>query len=234
MKLIYTLLLTCSLSLAIESRKVVVVMDTGIKSELPIKEYLCNFPNKDATGKGLQDLVGHGTNIAYTILSKMNPKTHCLHIVKWYNSEWDYQTPEGLTNLAKSYYIALEYIQAIRPSYLNMSLSGNAYSLREHYILSTIIEQGATIVVSAGNDGINLSTSCNIYPACHRLRSDRFKVVSSCGIDRVKHLFSNYGGPVNACANGFMVCAGGSCLTGTSQAAAVYTSTLIEADKWDI
>ena len=195
---------------ASETRIRIAIIDSGVDLK-QAKEYMCKTGNYDFTGYGLQDVYGHGTNIAGIFAKRINPKTHCLMIVKFFHT-----TATGIES-------ALEYIQQFKPKYVNLSLTGRFPSAIEEHAIHSLLNSGAVIAVAAGNEGQNLDQNCNSYPACYNIQDPKYIVVGSRGA-----MSSNYGGPVTAIDNGTSVEGFGIVLDGTSQATANYLSKRIQ------
>lgn len=197
-----------------EYREVIVVIDSGIKLDSKILSVLCENGLKDFTKEGMQDSIGHGTNVTNIIVSKMQ-RHQCLSIIKFYSMA----SNTSYTNEA------LLYAMALHPAYINLSLSGLDPDNEEYRLLSQIVKK-TKVIVSAGNNSVNFDKGCNVYPACYKFK-DNFYVVGSVDSNgKVSH-FSNFGKKVEYWENGENVAAGGVTLSGTSQAAAIFTSKLI-------
>jgi hypothetical protein len=200
---------------SIEMREKIAIIDTGINVAPNEKQYICEDGLHDMTGTGITDRHGHGNNIAHIIMANMKP-TQCLIIIKYVDSQ-----DKGL--MGKALLKALE----IRPIFLNLSVSGTDYDSTEHAVLSELVDS-TKIVVAAGNDSMNLnSESCNIFPACYDFKKNFYVVGSKNAITGNPSAFSNYGIQVKHYENGEYVYAGGKTLSGSSQAAAIFTGKLI-------
>jgi len=207
-----------------ETRKVVAIVDTGLPTSSKIKPFLCKNMQTDVTGYGIKDVAGHGTNIAGIIAKTLNPKTHCIAMIKWWHSYYqmhEYLTKHTAEQLIESY---MDAVVALKPSIVNMSLSGGGYSKAERDAILALLKGGSTVVVAAGNDSLDLSKYCVSYPACYFIKNTRFHVVGGRDVSR-----SNYNSPVTDYRPGRDQCGifSSSCLTGTSQSTAVLTSELI-------
>lgn len=206
-----------------ETRKVVAIIDTGISSSLLNKPFMCKDMHADFTGMGINDSHGHGSNIAGIIANKLNPKTHCLLIIKYWHTT---QNPWGMYRLYEVFSSVLSYIEAVKPAYVNYSSAGFGFSTREFNVYSKLIDNGTKVVVAAGNDMKDLDEGCDTFPACYFFNEPNFYVVRAS-----KSTLSNKNGPVNVSRPGNNVCGFGRCLTGTSQAAAQFTADLISKEK---
>jgi len=205
--------------LSAETRIRIAVIDTGVHVNARSAPYLCEDGHADFTGYGPEDNAGHGTNVMGIIAQKMNPKTHCLMSIKFFNTE----KQSSLVGELESLHLALAYILQWKPAYVNMSISGKYYDHKEYKVFVELLKSGTTITVAAGNNKLDLSASCIIYPACHKIKHKRFFVVGSSNGS-----FSNFGGPVNASQRGLNRSGWGVMLTGTSQSSAVQMSELIK------
>ena len=225
LKLIFLLvyLLVPRFTHAAEHRKVVAVVDTGMPPAPAITKYLCNMTHYDLTGFGITDHHGHGSNIAFIIASRMNIKTHCLLIIKWYDTDKTSVDGQVLSNAVRAYSAVLDQV---RPAYVNLSLSGGSYFSYESNVLKGLLQTGSTIIVSAGNDYLNLDNNCISYPACYNISSSRFHVVGARNqLTGSIEPYSNRGRVVTDYESGNS-CTFNTCYSGTSQAAAFLTGRL--------
>ena len=103
---------------------------------------------------------------------------------------------------------------------MNISAGGPISDFNERAIIYTMLDNGITIVAAAGNTKINLDKNCNYFPACY---DERIHVIGTSN-----RYYSNYGKIVDVYLNGTEQTAYGITLSGTSQAAAIYTGKLIK------
>lgn len=223
MKILLPLLLS-SIVLA-ESREVIVVVDTGRPTDTSLQKYMCDLPDYDVTGFGLNDVVGHGTEMISMIASSIDPTKTCITSVKWFHSYSDLGSNNPTTNRNRvTAYTKI--VLALKPKYLNLSSSGSLYSYPEVKMIAELLNQNSYIMVAAGNDGADLSYKCEAYPACYPFKHKHFRVVAS-GTNGIRNaLWSNFGGPVNSYENGINRYAFGHYSTGTSPATAIFTGRL--------
>ncbi|NJO65313.1 MAG: S8 family serine peptidase [Richelia sp. RM2_1_2] len=216
------LLLFCSISFAEETRIKIAVIDTGIQKTIENTKFFCQTEH-DLTGEGIQDFLGHGTNIAGIIAKYINPKTHCILVIKYYA-----KTPSNSTVLdliIKSFEIAVKE----QVKYINLSSGGPGKNDKEHAAIKNALDKNITVVVAAGNENTNLLKDCDYYPACYNFTSNKFKVVGNGKSEKEKTYSSNFGTPpitdwkygVNQ--NGF-----GFVMTGTSQSTAIKTGEIVK------
>jgi subtilisin family serine protease len=209
-----------------ETRKRVVVIDTGYNktnlSNLPINTF-CENGLKDVTGTGPQDSIGHGTNVIGLIAKNIDTKKYCIISIKWYDTKFKITLNVLVTRIRA----AIKLAEQQQPFLINLSSSGSNYDSIEQMVINRLSFKGVKIVVSAGNDGADLSKGCSVYPACYNANKINFYVVGS--VDRYNNFLitSNRFGPVNYYENGFNQCSEGICMTGTSQAAAIRSNKLI-------
>jgi len=203
---------------SLDERIKIAVLDTGIRPDFYYKNSLCKTGHKDFTGFGINDYHGHGTNIAHLIAQKINYKTHCLIIVKWFHLKFD----------SIAYLNSLKYISIIKPAYLNASIEGPSYSPLEYDLYKKILINDTMVIAAAGNSGVSLDLECNSFPACYRFKTNKFKVITSCNKQGIINLpKANVGKVISGCANGVSQCDNRNCMNGTSQATANYTGFLI-------
>jgi subtilisin family serine protease len=205
-----------------ELRKVVAIVDTGMPPPM-INKYLCDMPHYDLTGFGITDHNGHGTNIAFIIANRMNIKTHCLLIIKWWDTE---KTSVGSALLAKAVKEYSALLDQIRPAYVNLSLSGEVYISYEANVLKGLVKSGSVVSVAAGNEGRNLDEACISYPACYNISAPNFHVVGArnTATGSIEY-YSNRGRIVTDYESG-NACTFTQCFSGTSQATAQATARL--------
>lgn len=207
-----------------ETRKVIAVIDSGIQFMPNLNKILCKDLSRDFTQMGLRDVSenGHGTNVAGIIASKMNSKTHCLAIIKYFHT---YKLPYGRQNPYIILNLVMNYLKILKPAYINFSSAGGSFDFNEYTTLGDLVDGGTKIVVAAGNNGVNLTEeTCSVFPACYYFDSPNFYVV---GADTLK---SNKLGPVKYIKPGISQCGFNICLTGTSQATANMTAELISKE----
>ena len=200
-------------SYAIETRIKIGIIDTGIKLNSNIMPFLCEDGLKDFTNTGIHDTVGHGTNIAGIILDGLSPADYCLVVIKYKSND--------------QYLAALEYASKKQLKFVNLSLSGTSAMHTEKRLLNKMGTDKTVITVAAGNDSLNLSKLCPVYPACYGKSIPYMFVVGA-----RDHIKSNYKGPVNTYELGRNVCGLGICLSGTSQATAVFMNKLIRSGRY--
>lgn len=214
-------LLIFAISANADPRSRIAIVDTGISLNFP-EQYLCYSLSKDLTNTSIEDKIGHGTNIAGIIAKKMNYKKQCLIVIKWFDTarqaRWLILQGKS-SSMAKQ---ALEYALNNKAKIINLSLSGNIFLPEELRLINQAVHKDVHVVVSAGNDGQNLDTSCDIYPACYAINHSNFHVVASY-LNNTKRIYSNYGKVVTDKEDGNDV----EGWTGTSQSAAKVTAKLV-------
>ncbi len=158
-----------------ESRKIIAVVDTGINWTDNNVQYRCDLPDYDfSIGVKGYNPIPHGTNVATEIFNKIDPKTHCVVSIKWFNTR-DTQ-PEVLLNSTLK---ALAQANALNASYLNLSYQDGNYSSQEKKLIGTALRRGAIVVVAAGNRGTIFDYKhCDLYPACYHFNSLNYHVVA--------------------------------------------------------
>jgi subtilisin family serine protease len=210
-KWIIALVLMVSMLLlpSVASAKVkVAIIDTG-KPALPFSS--CG--EQDFTGYGINDVHGHGTNVAGIVSTNLDANKHCLLILKFFHS---IGTPIDTT------YMLIQALQAAieaNVDIINISASGEKRSNTEEIFVGRALDKGIAVVVAAGNDSRDLDKKCNIFPACY----DR-RIIVVGGTNKT----SNYGKVVDVIENGINVTGFGVTLTGSSQATALHTNKLVK------
>lgn len=208
MKTIFLILL--SLNCFAESRKKIVVLDTGANLSQRNKSYLCDSKQDFSFSS-----FNHGQNIIGLIGERINIKKYCIVSIKIYNN-----------SLRPSKYVSsLKSISKIKNVVaVNLSLSGTGYLQVEHWYIYKMTHSGIKVFVSAGNNKEKLTEKkCNIYPACLKLfymKNPNFVVVGSSTGN-----YSNYSDylPIKL-RDGTKQ--GNPAMTGTSQSTAIYAGEL--------
>lgn len=196
----------------------IVVIDTGLNVSDTRFKHLCPDGHKDFSGTDMTDRFGHGTHIA-GIIDKNIGDDFCVVMVKYYDS--------SKTNALESFVKALKYAISLNPKIVNISLSGSGFNQEE----LNVFKSNTTVkyVVSAGNNGIKLNTFTTIYPAQYASVVPNMIVVGALRNGK-RAAYSNYGDCVQHWEEGtvtsYYIDNQSHTLSGTSQAAAVYTSKL--------
>jgi subtilisin family serine protease len=214
---------------------VIAVIDTGFGfKDLGHDAGLCNFGHKDFSGDGDEiydydtgdaipvDINGHGTNIVGIIdrYAKNADANYCIVVLKYY-SENTFFKKNNLPPTVK----AIRYATKIKADIINFSAEGPDPSREEEDAIKDFIDRGGTFVTAAGNGGLDLDNEKNhSYPAQD---DPRVIAVGNLSKNGERHKTSNYGMDIKAWEIGEKISAYGLTLTGTSQAAAVYSGKLI-------
>lgn len=191
----------------------IAIIDTGVIAKgADLK--LCKSGHIDLTGEGLHDRVGHGTNVSYIMVDRLRNVDYCLIIVKFFSVK---------QNNEQNMISALRWIDKIKPDIVNISAGGGGYYNGEYDAVIKLLNNKIFIVAAAGNNGHNLDIACNYYPACY---DNRIITVGNRSSISKNSTRSNYGSYVKVWVDGQNVCAGGFCMSGTSQAAAIVSARL--------
>lgn len=221
MRLLLACLLVTACCYATEYRRQIAVLDTGITVNKQTQPYLCE-KQFDLTQTSIEDTILHGTNIAGIIVKKLNPKTSCILVIKYYQND-----SKGNTQLDREVQglrIALDHkVYAV-----NFSSGGPGFSFKERYAIQQLLNSGIYVIVAAGNNGENLrKNSCNYYPACYNFKSKYFKVVGNGQSSSSINFLSNYGEVVTDWRDGRRVEGFGIHMSGSSQSTAILTGEIV-------
>lgn len=177
---------------AYEARKRVVVIDTGydIKS---LGNLACADGHADVTGTGMKDRHGHGTEMVDIIKTAVNPATHCITIIKWYDVSMKGAAASVQTQHSAG---AMAMAGRLYPAIINMSYSGEGGESEERAAFLFLLRSNARLVIAAGNDDLDLGHRCSIYPACYAPFDPKVDVVGAGKAQGLKSRSSNYGHPV--------------------------------------
>lgn len=195
----------------------IAVVDGGF-TEADAAQYgirLCkNGIRNYSTVKGLHR--DHALNVAALIAREAKDANYCII---------NYQIFSEKGFDLKAYYSALiNIILTNSAAIVNLSIQGSSPDDIERSLLNQLLDKEVSIVASAGNQGLYLDKiSCKVYPACN---DQRITVVGNFSSS------SNYGPVVDLIENGQDATAGGSTMSGTSQAAAIFTGkAVLKADQ---
>lgn len=141
----------------------VAVIDTGFDKVRGKEVPICGL--YDHTGTGPQDVIGHGTTVAITLVDavkKINPKAQiCVEVHKVIHRD-----TFGIDRLVA------KALKSLTPKVrvVNISLASppeGSYSEEEHAALYATISKGVLVVVPAGNTRNRIMPGCTIYPVCY-------------------------------------------------------------------
>ena len=160
----------------------VAVIDTGIVVNDKNRFYLCESGHQDFTGFGLYDDEGHGTTVVDYIIDNAKTKNFCIVVLKFYQ--------RNLSNKAvvSATIQALKQVNKLNIRLVNYSASGAFRSLEEETTVRSMLS--TTIVVAAGNDGVNLDDSPR-FPASYGYSN--VVVVGALTEEGKRQKISNYG-----------------------------------------
>lgn len=196
------------------------VIDSGLDIK-NTKVKLCNYGHKNFTNEKWTSGDEHGLNVSGIIDDNAKNTDYCQVIIKFY----------GKDNLdsGERFIKALEYANNINLDIINISVTGKTFIKEEKDAIENLLNKGVIVVVAAGNDASSLTKSkCDFYPACY---DDRLIVVGALDKNNEKWKESNYGPIIDSWVIGESVKGGGYIFSGTSQATAKVTSTIIMLKK---
>lgn len=205
-----------------ETRKKIAVIDTGIDFTHPeLAPFKCQGGHADYRGLTIRDNHGHGSNIAWRIVRKLDPKKFCLMSLGFHS--YDELGSENLNSSNKAFVWAIK-----QKAYLvNYSGGGTDYSQAEAKIVALVLKKGIIVVVAAGNEGED-TAKIPYYPAC-AVKHPNFFVVGGLLDNGSRMPSSNYGKCVTSWALGEkQEGPDGNTMSGTSQATANFSGQLLE------
>jgi serine protease len=200
----------------------VAVIDTGISYKNT--SVLCKGGHKNFTEAdgGIIDRHGHGTNISGLIHERARGVNYCQIVLKFFDT--DETSGDTIANMAN----AIRHAVDLNVDIINISAGGIGFDQRESDAVKLALERGIKVVAAAGNESKNIDFS-PYFPASY---DRRIYVIGSVGHTLIRgvHVLStsNYGIRVTCFERGRkMRGVFGEAMTGTSQAAAVFTGKLI-------
>lgn len=195
----------------------IAIIDTGIDLTWPMPN-ICPKGLIDLTKTGIKDTHGHGQNVAHLIADPLKGKDYCLYIIKFHDGRND-----NLSQLTR----ALRVVYKLKPDIVNLSAGGQKPIEEELFIMKHMEKLGIPFIVAAGNSNMDLSKTCQYFPACYKLWN--VYVVGNLDNEGHRAETSNYG-YIQIWEKGTLQTAGGVTLTGTSQACANATSKIVQ--RW--
>lgn len=184
-----------------------------------------NFPsiiNKNLALNNNLKTQEHGSHVT-GIIYAINPNAKIINY-----SVYDQNKDETLKNIPQ----AIIQAKNDQVNLINLSLSGNGYSEDEYQALQEAVDAGITVVISAGNNGEELSyNKCNSYPSCYKLKIPELIIVGNTDESDLINFSSNYGEIVDYYVNGTNIKSlkendGFTYLSGTSMSAPFITGML--------
>ncbi len=185
----------------------IAVIDSGLTEVKGVK--LCKEGIIDLTRTNTKsEYYKHGDNITHIISDALGDLDYCIVHIKAFSEHTNYYFAS-----ADAFSFALN----LNVDIINYSAGGLLYSKLEAKWISLALKKGIKVIVAAGNERIDLDKKCNYYPAC---------IQGVALVGNIDNVYSNYGKRVTAWRNGNNIKAGGTTLSGTSQACALYTRDL--------
>lgn len=210
----------------------VVVIDTGLNKHkfIPGTNGMCRTGHKDITNTGIDDEVGHGTNISGIIHETAKDYDYCQVVIKYYTN--------GLTGKQETLNLvsALEHADSLNIDIVNISAGGPSFNQQEYNIIKKLLDKGVTIIAAAGNDGhmlnqryCDLQSRCGIYNFYPASYDKRIIVVGNKYANGDIFPQSNYGELVDVWRVGVSLSGvfGSIGQTGTSQSTASFTGEYV-------
>lgn len=224
MKFLLTLLLFSTYCLAGQKTIKIALVDTGLDlKDTRFSKHVCSSGHKDFTGTGLKDTQGHGTHVAGIIQKNAGDGNYCFLIYKYFTPFSD-----GRENLELE---IKAFKQAIQDGADIVNFSAGGPKMDEDERSLILNNPQVRFVVAAGNENTDLDNDDYYYPACYGFKN--IFSVGSLAQDKTRSKSSNYGKIIKFWEVGekvYSTLPDGKYgyLTGTSQAAAVFSGKLIK------
>lgn len=201
MKYLLFLAITAAASICLSRDIRIAVIDAGLDNTKGIK--LCADPIDLIKTRVVSEFNHHGDNVTHIIADGL--KNYCVISIKAFSEIKHDKLSDAINEAIKQ-----------KPDIINISGGGTDALDRERLAVNAAISKGIVIIASAGNNKSDLDKNCNYYPACYP------------GVVIIGNIYpsSNHGKIVNYWMKGVNITAGGVTMTGTSQAAAMYTHKL--------
>lgn len=139
------------------------IIDTGLNN--PENFQLCEGLSKSYVLNETfnNDNQDHGTKVASLIRDNILTKDYCIVMYKVFSK--NQANNLDLPAIIK----AMQDATNDKIDVLNLSFSGNAFSVLENLAIKRLLDNGTTVVGVSGNEGFKLD-KCSVYPACHDKR----------------------------------------------------------------
>ncbi len=225
--LLIALIMLSTTVMAQNKRITVMVIDTGVNRHKDLKPYL--EPVTD-TEIDYIDNHGHGTHVAGIIAFGDQNKSKMAVCPEVQIISCKYYNTGPTSDVLDKTLACLKRAVDLKVDYVNYSSGGQDFNKNEHDLIMKITQQGAKMIVAAGNDGKEL---LNFYPARYAFLEDIDNLIPVGNLE--------YSGSTAKTSNftGGMVYDYGTqilstyetdqyaFMTGSSQAAAMYTHRLL-------
>lgn len=188
-----------------EKRQRIGVIDTGVNRSLLDEDFMCKDMPIFSVRKQGWDYDGHGTNVVGLIAKNMDKTKYCITSYSLSPNEPLHEVVYFLFKMQEHGVVGV-----------NISLASAGAFKAEEEMIKTLTNKGVKIFVAAGNDGIDLSINCDIYPACYKVTNKNLTVVGNKGNKK-----SNRGKYIDVWIDGNSK--GYRSMTGTSQSTAIAT-----------
>ncbi len=161
---------------------IIAIIDTGVALSMQqtYKEHMCQPVINYTTASDGADIYNHGTVIFETIAKGINPKTHCITVIKI--NPYDYS----------HIYTALSWVVNNKAGYLNYSICGEGRLNQEELLFYQALNNGTKLFISAGNQRLNLDKE-PYYPASYFYGVRQLNVHIVGNTINGKRYMSNYG-----------------------------------------
>lgn len=140
----------------------ILLIDTGIKSIDPLKPYLIQNHKDDA-------VMAHGTEMALIVAYGLNSSDYKnqpkLPITIESCNPFIQRADGSIVVNERLFLNCLEMGKKF--NYILMALSGPTRIRGEDTLLKKLDVMGVRLIISAGNDSVNLNDNCNRYPVCY-------------------------------------------------------------------
>lgn len=214
-----------------ETRKRVVIIDSGLDYRLLTKDYMCKdiaiVSNKSDYGPWST----HGTTVTSIVNLNMDKSSFCITMVISDESQISQGVP----------FYAYKVVNRLKSVYVvNMSYRWPLYNNTDYLNIKKAIEKGIRFVAAAGNESVDIGSVCMIYPACYAklLEKERNESFTRQPSNQYRHFFtivgapeqySNYGSIVDIYVEGDPL--PDKRIHGTSMSTALYTGYLTSQEN---
>lgn len=220
------------LSEPIENRVRIAVVDSGLKTNYFSEKAICKDGHVDFTGDGLNDEMGHGTNVAGLIANRIDVSKQCITIMKVFTL--DDNKNKLYRSTSQTSWVVQAIIKSIKLNvkYINLSFGGNTPMLPEKMVIKLALLRDIRVLVAMGNEGKDFDqVKCDYFPACYDFGGfSNWFTVSNRINEQTYHSLSNRRGPEKYGFTGVNQSAWGVIMTGTSQATANLTGWLARSE----
>lgn len=191
-----------------KAKYIVAIVDTGYNPDLAtVKLKLCKTGHWnviDDSKDSLNSKLVHGTRVADILADKLQNVNYCAIIYQVFSE--NVEKPDTYANMnVNKLTLALNKAKSENITAINLSYSGTGKYDSELKAMTELSDNKVILFTAAGNNDIDLTDTCNIYPACYEIKNKLVIGARDYEKPSLRDKHSNYGKPVDIYAPGYKV-----------------------------